>query len=261
MAVIRQPVVLPRIALIKLWEWAGYPAHEVIGVNEYWQTPAADQKLETEINAHLLRQGLADGDQPSAELRGTLDVLARAEAECHGWVSNVRARQNGGFVVAELNGYAVRLVRDDDVVRIDPVPAGEVAEAAVQALPRVPPAPIEPFTVEQPVEKADADGPYEVQVKKARSRPSDKARLKEIERGPHTGVNELYVVARVHGGEQTSEPLSVVDLVDGGRVLVTHVVEDGEPRLHCQPGSFENLVAEIQGTWQALVRRVAPART
>lgn len=258
MAVIRQPVVLPRIALIKLWEWAGYPAHEVIGVNEYWQTPAADQKLEAEVYAHLQRQGLADGRQPSAELRGTLEVLARAEAECHGWVSDVRARQNGGIVVAELNGHAVRLVRDDDVVRIEPVPAGEVAEATVQALPRVPPAPIEPFTVEQPAERPDADGPYEVQVKKARSRPSDKARLKEIERGPHTGVHQLYVLARVGVGEaRTSEPLTVVDLVQRGRVLVTAHTADGERQLHCMPGTDDTLVREIQRTWQSMAGTAA----
>lgn len=260
MAVITKPVLLPRITVIKLWEWAGYPPHDVVGVNEYWQTPAADQRLEQEIYADLQRRGLSDGQAPSAALSGTLEVLAKAEAECHGWISDVRSGQNGGVLVAEYAGHAVRLVRDDETVRIDPIPVGEVAEHTVQALPSVPPAQMDSFIVDVPKD-AGGDEPYEVQVKKASSRPSEQARLRQLQKGPHTGVHELYVVARVNGGERTSEPLTVLDLADGGRVLVTHTVDRGEKRLSCMPGTFTNLVGEIQGHWQALVRTMAPARS
>lgn len=256
-AVIRQPVVLPRLSLIKLWEWAGYPPHDVIGVNEYWQTPAAGAQLEQVVRADLRQRGLADGDWPSAELNGALEVLARAEAECHGWVS-VRGQRNGGFVAAEYAGQAVRLVRDDDLVRIDPISAGQVAEAAVQALPRVPAAPIAPFTVLRPLERPSGDDPYDVQVNKARVGISDKARLREIERGPHSGVHQLYVLARVGVGEaRTSEPLTVVDLVQRGRVLVTAHTADGERQLHCMPGTDDTLVREIQRTWQSMAGTAA----
>lgn len=258
MAVIRRTTMLPRISLIKLWEWAGYPPHIVIGVDEYWHTDEATQKLEREILADLERRGLAVNGTPSDELRGTLEVLARAEAEVHGWVSDVRANENGGVLVAEYAGHGVRLVCDDELVRIDPVPVGEVAEYTVQALPRVPGADIEPFTVERPPEQPDADGPYEVQVKKQRSRPSDAARLKQLEKGPHTGVHQLWVVARVDGEEATSEPLTVLDLVDGGRALVvTSTTRDGDQQLACMSGTYENLVGQIQGSWQSLVRRAA----
>lgn len=257
-AVIRQPVVLPRLSMIKLWEWAGYPPHDVIGVNEYWQTPAAAAQFAQVIRADLRQRGLGDGERPSAELSGALEVLARAEAECHGWIS-VRGQQNGGFVAGEYRGQAVRLVRDDDMVRIDPIAPGQVAESAVQALPRVPAAPIAPFTVLRPLERPSADdAPYDVRVNKARVGMTDAARLREIERGPHTGVHQLYVVARVGAGEpRTSEPLTVVDLVERGRVLVTAHTAGGERQLHGMPGTADALVREIQRTWQSLAGTAA----
>lgn len=261
MVAIRRTIMLPRISLIKLWEWAGHPPHIVIGVDEYWHTDEAAKKLEREIYADLERRGLAEDGVLSAELRGTLETVARAEAEVHGWVSDVRADEKGGVVVAEYEGYGVRLVCDDDLVRIDPVPVGEVAEYTVQALPRVPGGDMEPFTVERPQEAPSEDAVYEVQVKKQRSRPSDTARLKALEKGPHSGVHQLWVVARVRGEEATSEPLTVLDFADGsGRALVvTSITEDGDQRLSCTSGTYENLVSEIQTSWQSLFRQVAPA--
>lgn len=260
MAVISKPIVMPRISLIRLWEWAGYPVHDVVGVNQFWQTQNAEQFLERHIFTDLESRGLARDGSPTAELRGTLEVLAKAEAECHGWVGDLRTGQNGGVLCAEYRGQAVRLVRDDDTVRIDPIPVGEVAEHTVLALPAVPPAMMESFLVEVPSEGGGEDGPYEVQVKKARTQPSEQARLKQLQRGPHTGVHELYVVARANGEERTSESLTVLDVKDSGRVIVTHTVDRGEKMLRCQSGSFETLVHEIQSHWQALARTITPTR-
>lgn len=260
MVAVRRTIMLPRISLIKLWEWEGHPPHIVIGVDEYWQTEEADKKLEREIFADLERRGLAKDGVLSAELRGTLETVARAEAEVHGWVSDVQADERGGVVVAEYDGYAVRLVCDEELVRIDPVPVGEVAEYTVQALPRVPGGDLEPFTVERPLEEPSEDQAYEVKIKKQRSRPSDTARLRALEKGPHSGVHQLWVVARVRGEEATSEPLTVLDFPDEGRALVvTSITEDGDQRLSCMSGTYENLVAQIQTSWQSLVRQVAPA--
>lgn len=250
MTIVRRPTVLPRLSLIKLWEWAGYPPHPVVGVNEYWQTDAAEQRLEREIHADLQRRGLGDGQRMSAELHGTITVLARATAECYAWVSDVRAGQNGGVLVAELDGRAVRLVRDDTAVRIDPVAAGELAEYLVMALPGVPPAAIEPITVEQSATRDDQ--PYQVQLKRAGAPPSDKARLNALTRAPHTGVHELYAAVRTARGESTSDALTVLDVAEVGRVLVTTSTTDrGEQRITCVPGTFTNLVGTL--------RRVAAA--
>ena len=99
-------------------------------------------------------------------------------------------------------------------------------------------------------------------LKQARSRPTDRARLEQLERGPHTGVHQLYVVARTHGGHAMSEPLTVLDLVEGGRALVsTTRTEDGDLRLAGSSGTYENLVGQIQSTWHELLRGLTPART
>lgn len=256
---LRRTAVVPRISLIKLWEWAGYQPHIVIGVDEYWQTESAARRLEREIYVDLEQRGLAEGRALTPRFKATLEVFAKAEAEVHGWVSDTRANENGGLLVAERRGQGVRLVRDDRVARIDPVPAGQVAEYAVQALPGVPPAQIDRFSVEPP-EPVEETGAFQMsRLKQARSRPTDRARLKQLERGPHTGVHQLYVVARTPD-ERVSEPITVLDVVDTGRVVVTPAVEHGDPVLTCCSGSFHNLVGLIQGTWQTLSRG-APART
>ena len=257
---LRRTAVVPRISLIKLWEWAGYQPHIVIGVDEYWQTESAARKLEREIYVDLEQRGLAEGRALTPRFKATLEVFAKAEAEVHGWVSDTRANENGGVLVAEYRDSAARLVCDDELVRIDPVPVGEVAEYTVQALPDVPSLYVEPFTVIRPPDEP-GDKPYQVKVSN-RSKPSDKARLKQLEKGPHTGVHQLYVVARAHGGHAMSEPLTVLDLVEGGRALVsTTRTEDGDLRLAGSSGTYENLVGQIQSTWHELLRGLTPART
>lgn len=258
MTVVREPIVLPRLVFVKLWEWEGYDPHPVVGVNEYWLSEVAEQRLERAVSAELRRLGLGESGRLAPELRGTIKVLALAEAECHAWISDVIAGENGGALVAALGGEGVRLVRDDNVVRIDPVPADELAEYLVMVLPGVPPAAMNPISVEGPAatrSARDADEPFELHLGRAGSGPTPSARLAEVMKEPRTGVHEIYTAVRTGSArEMERDPLTVLDLVDRGRVLITTDTTDGdEQRITCVPGTFDNLVGRLRGALEELV--------
>lgn len=234
-------VVLPRYAFVKAWEWGGYgKPHPVIGADDMWLDDRAKAVLQREVEGLLDKAGVAVNGVPTPEFRRKLAVLARAERECYGWIS--RDGETGAVLVAAVGGEAVRVVRDDKAVVLDPVQTGDLAGALVDVLPNARSAEIGEIAI--PASQFSAGRPpaseeYEFQMD-TRSRPADPAELvRQLMSARRTGMHQLYAAGRDRNGQRRrGRPVTLIDLADGGRIL-TYVRQppNGQPMLHCAPGT------------------------
>lgn len=241
------PVVLPRYAFVKAWEWGGYgKPHPVIGADDLWLNDAAKTVLRREIGGLLEKAEVAVNGVLLPEFRRTLAVLARAERECYGWIS--RHEVTGAAMVAAVGGEVVRMVRDAEVVIIDHVQAGDPAGALVDVLPDVSGASISEVTIpasEYSSSRAPVADDYDFEMETRNRRPDPADWVHELLSAPRSGTHQLYAAGRDRTGQRRrGRPITVIDLVETGRVL-THVTQppDGEPVLHCAPGSRRALTS------------------
>lgn len=242
-------IVLPRYAFVKVWEWGGYgKPHPVVGADDMWLNDAAKNVLQGEVDGLLQKVGVAVNGVPTPEFRRKLAVLARAERECYGWIS--QHGEAGAVLVAAVGGEAVRVVRDDKVVVLDQVRADDLAGALVDVLPDVKSAEIGDIAI--PASQYSEKRPpvpeeYEFQMSTRNRRPDPGARVRALLNAPRAGMHQLYVAGRDRVGQRRrGRPVTVIDLVEGGRV-VTYVVRppNSEPVLHCRPGTRHALLGAL----------------
>lgn len=260
MAVVSKPIALPRIALTMLWEWEGLgEPHPVVGTNGTWLSEQSKAALEEGIFAELAKQDMASGRHLAPELRETLRVLASASHEIYAWVADIAGGDSGAIMVAALGADAVRLMRDERAVLLDPIAPNRLAEHFVEALPDVDAAKISPITVPKssysperaPVEEDDFE--FQLQSDYAPPNPSDQ--LAELMRHKRTAEHKIYVARRNGGTRLRSEGLTAIDLAGKGRVL-TYLTrpDDGEQQIHCVPASDTELVARLRSLAESVTR-------
>lgn len=242
-------IVLPRYAFIKAWEWGGYgKPHPVAGADDLWVDDSAKQLLRREVDGLLEKAGAAVNGTPTPEFRRKLAILARAERECYGWISH--HGESGAALVAAAGGEAVRLVRDDKVVVVDPVPADDLAGALVEVLPAAASADIGAMAVpasryfeERPARRED----YELTLESRYDRPDPAARVQALMNAPRSGTHQLYTAARDRTGQRRrTRPVTVIDLAEAGRILTcVEQPPNAEPVLNCVPGTRRALLAAL----------------
>lgn len=257
MAVVSEAVALPRLALIKLWEWEGFgQPHPVVGGDDYWMSPEAAGRLEGAVYAELEERELASGGHLAPEFRDTLRVLAYGSERYFGWISDLEAGTTGGALVAALGDDAVRLVRDGDYIGLERIYPDQLAEYLVDSLPYLEPAAIDPITAPRSAmpRPGGADDDYEVEVTASSRGPSPAARLKKLLRARRSGVHQLYA-GRLPGtgAAVNSRPLTAIDLAGEGRIL-TYVdfPPDEEPQVSCVPGDWDTLVGALLSAYGEL---------
>lgn len=241
------PILLPRYAFVKAWEWGGYgEPHPVIGPGDLWLDDTAKTVLQREVDGLLEKAGVAADGVLRPEFRRMLAVLAHAERECYGWIS--RHGQTGAAMVATAGGEVVRAVRDAKVVIVDRVHAGDAPGALVDVLPGVIAAAISEVTI--PAARYSSRRPpvadeYEFAMQTRTRRADPVIWLHELVNAPRSGTHQLYSAGRDRTGQRRrGRPITVIDLVETGRIL-TYLRQppDSEPVLHCAPGSRSALTS------------------
>jgi hypothetical protein len=252
-----ETLLLPKAAFLTAWKWAGYGRpHAVIGADEIWLDPETRRKLEDKVLDTLTKLGLAADGTLTRDFRDTLAVFARSTRRYYAWVGDIDSGQTGGVLVAARGEDAVRLLREDKLVRIDPVHPGRMAEVLVDSLPDTPPASIDEITMpvsayatreRQSLEEMIYDPP-QGDVSEGGVR-----RLRELMAGQRSGAHQLYASITGEAGVRRSKPLTALDIIDRGRVLTFRSTRPGEgSHICCMAGSRHNIVNSLNATLAAL---------
>jgi hypothetical protein len=243
----RKPLLVPKLAFITAWEWEGHgPPPAVIGLNETWMSPETKREFEDKVLATLTKLGLATGGMLTRDFRDVLAALANGNRQYTGWAGDISSDEAGGILVSIHGDRAVRVLRDDELVRIDQVPAEYAAESLVDVLPILPPAAIDPIAI--PKSQYSPDGAQRAErfdfVMPDRYAPRDPtARARTLMAAQRSGIHQLYA-GNGHG--RRSSPITVVDVIGEGRVL-TYVSAPPreEPRINFLPGTKHNIVGAL----------------
>ncbi len=248
-------MVLPRLVFVKTWEREGFgQPHPIVGVDDYWLNAEAKRLLWKGVDEALAEAGVADNGLLSPEFRRMISVLAAGECEFYAWSSDTRSGETGAVLVSMRGRDAVRLIRDDDVVLVDRIPANRLPERFLQVLPAVEGADLAPIKVpksaysDRPPGKAEH---YDLEIETRYAEAAPGERLRELMRAERTGLHQMYAAVRDRRGRRwRSSPLSAIDLAESGRIL-TFVSEppNAEPEINC-----------VSGTWSALVRTLDATR-
>ncbi|MCU1685455.1 MAG: hypothetical protein JWQ81_6194 [Amycolatopsis sp.] len=207
---LNRPVYLPKAVLLKVWEWEGHgspPA--VFGPDNYWLGDETKKQYEDKVLDVLVGLGLGAGGTVTKEFREVLRVLAQGTQQFSAWLGSVETDESAGTLVSVRGSDAVRLVRQDDRVRLDSVAVEYPAESLVGLLPPVPPVRMDPITVPNArfgPRKPRADEPYELKVSTGYAPPDPARRAKDLAAGKRSGVHQFY--ATKAGGR--SKPLTVL---------------------------------------------------
>lgn len=237
-----KPVLLPKLAFLQAWEWEnlGTPP-AVIGVVENWMSSETKHHFEDKVLDILAEVGVAAGGTLTHEFRDTLAVLAGGRRKFTAWAGDVTTGETGGVLVSIDGHSAVRLLREDKVVRIDSLPAEYAAESLVDALPKVRAARLDPVAVAK--SEYAAEQAYDFEMPTGYD-ATDRARA--LMAAPRSGMHQLYASS---GEGRRSSPITVVDVVREGRVL-TYV--SGESMINFLPGTRENLIDTLYATSDAM---------
>lgn len=249
----REPILVPKIAFLTAWEWEGHgrpPA--VIGMKEFWLADEARRQLEDKVLAVLTDLGLASGGTLTKDFREALAVLAGGSQHFTAWLGDVGTGDTGGILVSTYEYEAARLLREDTMIRIDPIPPERAAESLVDALPDVAPARIEPVAVPKSgysphLQARSEEFSFDMPTSYEGRDPVQ--RMRELMAGKRSGSHQLYAAT---AGDR-STPLTVIDIVGEGRVLTFVSDAPGEePKIHCLPGTRQNLVHTLYSTRSGL---------
>ncbi|MFE0028778.1 ESX secretion-associated protein EspG [Amycolatopsis sp. NPDC059021] len=245
----RGTVLLPKSAFITAWRWEGYgdpPA--VIGIDEQWLPEQTRAKYDNEVLSILTGLGVAEGGTLTREFRDTLAVLATGSLRFTAWCGDVQNDETGGILVSVKGNEAVRVLRTETLVRIDPVDAGRAAAAVVDALPDVGPARLETVAVPKAAYRPDQgiSAAFDFNDPTSEEPDDPTARPRALMAGRRSGIHQLYVG---NGAGRRSTPVTVVDVVGEGRViaLVSENLGD-EPMLTFLAASRAALIDVLETT-------------
>lgn len=252
MTAVSPAVALPAWVVANLWEWEGHGRpHPIVGYDEYWTPPEARERFRVAVMATLQEEGLAHDGVLVDELRDALWVLANAEYECYCCQFDSTGA-DGRVLVAAAQGRAVRFVRDDRMSTVEFTPADAVASSCVELLPDVAPARF-PALRARVSDYLPRDDDFTVV-----NQPGQVTQLREQTSGARTGVHEFNVAIRagIGGTRVASRPMTVLDLVERGRVACYYTTPgNDEPHIVCVPGDSANLVTALGEMRAELSRR------
>jgi hypothetical protein len=250
--VFETPLYLPKTVLLTAWDWEGHgtpPA--VLGPDNLWLADDTKKKLDDAVLDTLAELNLAAGGTLTREFRDLLRVLATGPLRFTAWLGDIESKETGNILVSASGPDAVRVVRQDDKVRIDLVDPGYGAEALVDLLPPVEPARIDSASI--PKSRFSGrpvyEDSYDLADPTAEPEYDPLPWARELMAAKRTGVHQLYAV---NNGTR-STPLTVVDAAHIGRIL-TYLVpgENGELLVRFESGSRDVLVDVLYATLHGL---------
>jgi hypothetical protein len=227
-----------------------------------WRDEEAEREALQDATAELAQRGLLVGRDLHADLRDTLNLLARPAMEYYGWVAYTEEETSVSLavLVAAAGKDAVLVVRDDQQVHIGPTRPEGMAETLIGHLPAVPAARGRSMNLpEAEVRQLVADRMY---AAPGASKPLpaeafdifDRASMAEDARDlvtaldqPRSGGGELYVAARVRSGERRrcENPVVYVDTQQGRWMTQLSSGRPGERWIVSAPASRQLLLSKL----------------
>lgn len=245
-ATLSRPIALPRVVLLHLWELEGLgDPHPLLGAADLYVPQGERGEFTRRCFHELACLGLADGDMLTREFRVVLRILASPGRELYCWSAYVddpgRDRQ---FLVASAGGDAVAMQVQGEAVAIVPVDERRLLEEFVGELPEFPPAPVPDLhTTRQAFDtRAENHDMFAASL-------SPEMELERQLKAPREAVHQVYAGGTSDGRYRRSQPLSVIDIRDEGRILV---FADAQQNLHRLSGTPANLARAFAATWQGL---------
>ena len=244
MAVIDRPIIMPKLAFLTAWsmvELGELPPAFGASLHN-WVTADGRRELEVRAMTALTDLGLARNNRLNGLWRSTTAVLAGAGREYYAF-SNFADGRSCSVLLAARGGDAVRAIVDDNVVSLEPVQDKWFATALLDTLPDCPAATI-PGTVAAKPAQSDQSPSLEHAI------GEEAGYLDEVMQRPRRAIHQIYVARRDSAGERhRSMPITAIDLVDSGRVLV---YSDPEDRVVLIPAGAREFVATLNNTYAGL---------
>jgi hypothetical protein len=227
-----------------------------------WRDDAAEAESLHSATGELAQRGLLVGRDLHADLRETLNLLARPSMEYYGWISYTENERQVDIavLVAATGQEAILVVRDGRTVRIGPTRAEGMTETLVGHLPAVPAARGRSVNLpESEVRQLVADRMH-TPPGASKPLPSDaydifgRASMAEDARDllaamdqPRTGGGELYVAARGRSGERRrcENPVVYVDTQHGRWMTQLSSGKVGERWIVSAPASRQLLLSKL----------------
>ncbi|WP_085978661.1 ESX secretion-associated protein EspG [Saccharomonospora xinjiangensis] len=246
MAVLTRPVALPRALLLHLWELEGLgDPHPLLGASDLYLPQDQRGEFTRRCFRELGRLGLAREDMLTREFRVALRIVASPGRELYCWSTYSDAEERDRkFLVASAGGDAVAMQVKDESVTIVPIAERHLVEAFLGELPEFPPAPVPELHTTRQAFDVRAEN-HDMFAAELTPEMEFERRLK----APREAVHQVYAGGTPDGRYRRSEPLSVIDLREEGRILV---FADGQQNLHSLPGTPANLAKTFAATWQNL---------
>jgi hypothetical protein len=241
-------IFLPKAALLTAWEWERHgPPPAVLGADNLWLGNETRKRLDEKVLDVLTSLRLAAGGTLTREFRDVLHVLAKGAHQFTAWLGDIEADESGAVLVSANSPDALRLIRKDDVVRIDVVEASRIAESLVDVLPPVPPARIEAVAIPEARFSGRSEDSYELTDPTDDTSSDPLPWARRLMAAKRTGLHQCYAVNR----GVRSAPITAVDIAGTGRVL-TYVYPGRERMVSFQPGTRGALTDVLYATLNGL---------
>jgi hypothetical protein len=227
-----------------------------------WRDEAAEGEALARATGELAQRGLLVGRDLHADLRDTLNLLARPSMEYYGWIGYVAEERQVSLavLVAAIGQDAVLVVRDGQTVHIGPTRADGMAETLLGHLPSVPAArgrsvnlpenEVRQLVSDRMHAAPGASKPLPAQAYDIFGRASMAEDARELVTAmdqPRTGGGELYVAARVRTGERRrcENPVVYVDTQQGRWMTQLSSGRVGERWIVSAPASRQLLLSKL----------------
>jgi hypothetical protein len=262
--VLYQQVTLTLDTLAMVWQRENLgELHNTLVDVPAWRDEAAEREALGGATGELAQRGLLVGRDLHADLRDTLNLLARPSMEYYGWIAYTdeeRGSVSIAVLVAAIGTDAVLVVRDGQQVHIGPTRSEGMGETLIGYLPSVPAARGRSVNLPETEVRAlladrmhDAPGtgkPMPADAFKIFARPSmaeDARDLMTAMDQPRTGGGELYVAARGRSGERRrcENPVVYVDTQQGRWMTQLSSGRPGERWIVSAPASRQLLLSKL----------------
>jgi hypothetical protein len=255
--VLPRPLFLDADALVRLMrmENLGDP-HVTLKPLGVWRPKAEEQRVESEVRARLLKEGLLDRrGRVDVDFAASLAVLCRAGAEFYGWINE--GDNTRGVLAAAIGREAILAMRDGDEVMLTQISPESLPEVLVAQTADVPPARGEAHNVLRSEVLAAVGGRQRSEAGVgSRPAPADVRAVQQIAAQPVTGGGELYVAVRDRMSRRrpVAYPLRYADTVSGR--WLNHMTDAGrgEHRVLVAPATKQDLIRRLQEMHRALLK-------
>ncbi|HWD04530.1 MAG TPA: ESX secretion-associated protein EspG [Amycolatopsis sp.] len=264
MITLDRPTKFTALTLFNLIKRRGGEPHQTIADLATFYDPAAERRIDDDVNKVLTDLGLMGPRGMDRDLLALVESICHPQIEYYGWFDGTfddGSPSNFAALVGSGNGggFAMLRVIGAPEITVSRQRPDLLLQTFLDIIPTARPASGSPLvTSRSELESGRSAGSEDVSqrsiMQSAPGRNQDVAPLKEIQRilkAPRTGGGALYVAARPNGGRRRRipKPINFID-TNEGRWLMEE-----------RPGRDDSLVVFTPGTPQAIAERLRTAQS